>query len=225
VAAFLADGGPSAFARVVERLLASPQYGERWGRHWLDVARYSDTGGFEADLLYQGAWRYRDYVIRSLNADKPFDRFLQEQVAGDELWPEDGDAVLDTGLYGVGPALAESAMVSDQLEYEWLTDATDTTGAGFLGLTFGCARYHDHNPYGFNCWLAGGGVREGNVIGATDEFGLHAVKDRVHVNDLHATILKLLGLDHRKLTFLFEGRDQRLTDVGGDREFADRLLR
>jgi uncharacterized protein (DUF1501 family) len=82
----------------------------------------------------------------------------------------------------------------------------------------------DHNPYGFTTWLAGGGVRGGQVIGATDEFGLRAVKDRVHINDLHATILRLLGLDHRKLTFLFEGREQRLTDVGGDDEFTDRLL-
>jgi uncharacterized protein (DUF1501 family) len=82
----------------------------------------------------------------------------------------------------------------------------------------------DHNPYGFTTWLAGGGIKGGKVIGATDEFGLRAVHDRVHVNDLHATILKLLGLDHRKLTFLFQGRDQRLTDVGGDREFSDRLL-
>jgi hypothetical protein len=83
----------------------------------------------------------------------------------------------------------------------------------------------DHNPYGFTTWLAGGGVKGGQLIGATDEFGFRAVEDRVHVNDLHATILKLLGLDHKKLTYLFQGRDQRLTDVGGDREFADRLLR
>jgi hypothetical protein len=144
VDAFLADSSPGAFAKVVGRLLASPQYGERWGRHWLDVVRYADTGGFEGDFLYPNAWRYRDYVIRSLNADKPFDRFVQEQVAGDELWPEDRDAVLATGLYAVGPALAESAMVANQLEYEWLTDAADTTGAAFLGLTFGCARCHDH---------------------------------------------------------------------------------
>jgi uncharacterized protein (DUF1501 family) len=82
----------------------------------------------------------------------------------------------------------------------------------------------DHNPYGFTTWLAGGGVRGGQVIGATDEFGFRAARDRVHVNDLHATVLRLLGLDHRKLTFLFQGRDQRLTDVGGDGEFADRLL-
>jgi uncharacterized protein (DUF1501 family) len=81
----------------------------------------------------------------------------------------------------------------------------------------------DHNPYGFTTWLAGGGVKGGKVFGATDEFGLRAVEDRIHVNDLHATVLKLLGLDHRQLTFLFQGRNQRLTDVGGDHEFADRL--
>jgi hypothetical protein len=144
VDAFLADRSPEAWARVVDRLLASPRYGERWARHWLDVVRYADAGGFETDHLYPSAWKYRDYVIRSLNADKPFDRFLQEQVAGDELWPDDPEAVLATSVYCVGPALEESAMVGDQLEYEWLTDAVDTTGAGFLGLTIGCARCHDH---------------------------------------------------------------------------------
>jgi uncharacterized protein (DUF1501 family) len=82
----------------------------------------------------------------------------------------------------------------------------------------------DHNPYGFTTWLAGGGIKGGQVIGTTDEFGLRAVQDRIHINDLHATVLKLLGLDHRQLTFLFEGRQQRLTDVGGDHEFANRLL-
>jgi hypothetical protein len=144
VEAFLADHARAAWARVVDRLLASPQYGERWGRHWLDVVRYGDTGGFESDALYPSAWRYRDYVIRSLNADKPFDRFIQEQVAGDELWPRDPEAILGTGMYCVGPILEESAMVSGQLEHEWLTDAVDTTGAAFLGLTLGCARCHDH---------------------------------------------------------------------------------
>ena len=82
----------------------------------------------------------------------------------------------------------------------------------------------DHNPYGFTTWLVGGGIRGGQVVDATDEFGFRAVEDRVHVNDLHATILKLLGLDHEKLTFLFQGRNQRLTDVGGENEFAERLL-
>jgi hypothetical protein len=142
--AFLADHSPVAWAKMVDRLLGSPRYGERWGRHWLDVVRYADTGGFEADHLYPNAYRYRDYVIRALNANKPFDRFIQEQVAGDELWPNDPEAVRATALYCVGPALAESAMVPNLLEYEWLTDAVDTTGAAFLGLTLGCARCHDH---------------------------------------------------------------------------------
>jgi hypothetical protein len=142
--AFLADKSADAYAKLVDRLLASPAYGERWGRHWLDVARYADTGGFEADHLYATAWQYRDYVIRAFNADKPFDRFVKEQVAGDELWPDDADAATATGLYCVGPVLPESASVSDLLEYEWLTDVADTTGAAFLGLTFGCARCHDH---------------------------------------------------------------------------------
>jgi hypothetical protein len=141
---FLADTSSDAYARVVDRLLASPRYGERWGRHWLDAARYADTSGFEADHFYQGSWRYRDYVIRSLNADKPADRFIQEQVAGDELWPDDPEAVQATALYCIGPALDESAMVPDRLEQDWLTDAADTTGELFLGLTVGCARCHDH---------------------------------------------------------------------------------
>ncbi len=95
----------------------------------------------------------------------------------------------------------------------WLTAAIPTSAAG-----------RDHNPYGFTIWLAGGGVKGGRAIGATDEFGFRAVHDRVHVNDLHATILRLLGLDHEQLTFLFQGRHQRLTDVGGHREFTERLL-
>jgi len=82
----------------------------------------------------------------------------------------------------------------------------------------------DHNPYGFTTWLAGGGIKGGKTIGATDDFGFRAMEDRIHINDLHATVLKLLGLDHTKLTFLFQGRQERLTDVGGDNEFAARLL-
>src|SRR5207245_6072319 len=86
---FLADNSPDAFAKVVDRLLASPQYGERWGRHWLDLARYADTAGFKGDETRPNMWRYRDYVIQSFNADKPYDRFVREQIAGDELFPRD----------------------------------------------------------------------------------------------------------------------------------------
>jgi hypothetical protein len=144
IEAFAKEKRPEAWGELVDRLLASPQYGERWARHWLDLARYADTGGFETDLAYRNAWQYRDYVIRALNANKPFDRFVEEQIAGDELWPNDPDAVAATGLYAVGPVSQDSAMMSTQLEYEWLTDTVDTTGAAFLGLTFGCARCHNH---------------------------------------------------------------------------------
>jgi hypothetical protein len=142
--AFVADKSPDAFARLVDRLLASPHYGERYGRHWLDVARYADSGGFETDLFFGHAWRFRDYVIRSFNADKPFDRFIKEQIAGDELYPDDEEAKIATGLYTTGPVLQEAGMVKGKLEYDQLTDAVDTTGAAFVGLTFACARCHDH---------------------------------------------------------------------------------
>ena len=144
IAAFAADRSSDAWPRLVERLLASPHYGERWGRHWLDVARYADSGGFETDIFFGHAWRYRDYVIRSFNGDKPFNRFIKEQIAGDELYPGDKEARLATGLYTTGPVLQEAGMVAGKLEYDQNTDFVDTTGSAFLGLTLGCARCHDH---------------------------------------------------------------------------------
>jgi hypothetical protein len=144
VEAFVKDDSPSAWETLVGRLLASPSYGERWGRHWLDVARYADSGGFETDIFFGSAWRYRDYVIRSFNADKPFDQFVKEQIAGDELVPGVLEARVATSLYTIGPVLQEAGMVPGKLDYDWLTDAADTTGSAFLGLTVGCARCHDH---------------------------------------------------------------------------------
>jgi len=144
IEAFIKNNRPDAYQELIDRLLASSHYGERWGRHWLDLVRYADTGGFEKDLAYTNAWKFRDYVIRSLNTNKPFNRFIEEQVAGDELWPDDPEAAVATSLYTIGPASVDSALMSTQLEYEWLTDAADTTGAAFLGLTLGCARCHNH---------------------------------------------------------------------------------
>jgi cytochrome c553 len=160
IAAFEADRTPGAYAKVVDRLLASPRYGERWGRHWLDVVRYADTGGFETDIYFPNAWRYRDYVIESFNEDKPYDRFVQEQIAGDELFPDNLDlnggfkipedkqrnlkARIATGMYTVGPVYHEAAFFGGQVRYEWLTDVVDTTGEAFMGLTLGCARCHNH---------------------------------------------------------------------------------
>ena len=156
----LGDDSPDAYGKMVGELLESPRYGERWARHWLDVVRYADSSGFESDHYYPNAWRYRDYVIKSLNEDKPYDRFLQEQIAGDELWPqrfellgsrtiplkknEYLEARVGTGLYTFGPEVLESMQDAPQLRAEELTDWADTTGAAFLGLTLGCARCHDH---------------------------------------------------------------------------------
>ncbi|MEN9576063.1 MAG: hypothetical protein RL514_3918 [Verrucomicrobiota bacterium] len=140
---FLADTSADAWAKVVDRLLASPHYGERWGRHWLDLARYADTEGFEHDVTRPNAWRYRDYVVRSLNADKSYERFIREQIAGDELWPGDPDALIATGFNLIGPDMTDS---SDQIQrrLNTLNDMTDATASVFLGQTFGCARCHDH---------------------------------------------------------------------------------
>jgi hypothetical protein len=160
VSRFVQDSSPDAWAKLIDTLLASPQYGERWARHWLDVVRYADSAGYEGDVYYPNAWRYRDYVIKSFNDDKPYDRFVQEQVAGDELWPDDLglkglygvppeklehlEARVGTELYTFGPEIQESHQDYVKLRYERLTDAVDTTGSAFLGLTLKCARCHDH---------------------------------------------------------------------------------
>ena len=147
---FLEDDSPRAFQSVVNELLDSPHYGERWGRHWLDVVRYADSAGFETDAFFPHAWRYRDYVIKSFNEDKPFDRFLQEQIAADELWPNNLDlegsyaipveklraleARVGTGLYGLVPQTGESKMDASRELNEILTDWVDTTASAFMGL-------------------------------------------------------------------------------------------
>ena len=141
---FLADKSANAWERVVDKLLASPRYGEKWGRHWLDLARYGDTSGFEQDPYLLYAWRYRDYVIDSFNNDKPYDRFTKEQIAGDELYPTDPDARSGTGFYTVGPNRDMLYKVEDINLVEKRIDMVDTTGGVFLGLTVGCARCHDH---------------------------------------------------------------------------------
>ena len=97
---FVNDPAPDAWPKLIDELLASPRYGERWGRHWLDVVRYADSGGYETDIYFRNAWRYRDYVIQSFNDDKPFDRFVQEQIAGDEIWPDNLDL---EGTYTLDP--------------------------------------------------------------------------------------------------------------------------
>jgi hypothetical protein len=144
VEAFVKDGTAGAFERVVDRLLASARYGEQWARHWLDVARYADTSGFSNDFERPSAWRYRDYVIRSLNADKPFDRFILEQVAGDELDPSDPECLIAAGFLRMGPWEHTSMSVAAVTRQHFLDDVTHSVGTAFLGLTMRCARCHDH---------------------------------------------------------------------------------
>ncbi|MCH7685602.1 MAG: PSD1 domain-containing protein [Planctomycetes bacterium] len=163
---FLADDSPAAFARLIDRLLASPHYGERWGRHWLDVARYADSNGMDNNMAHTEAWRYRDYVIRAFNKDKPYDQFVREQIAGDLLrrargsrddagknrWhagrvPDDWDTpfegLIATTILMIGPKmLAEDDPVKQQMDI--VDDQIDTVGRAFMGLTLGCARCHAH---------------------------------------------------------------------------------
>ena len=143
VAEFLADERPDAYERLIDRLLASPRFGERWARHWLDLARYAESDGYKADVLREGAWRYRDYVIRALNSDKPYDRFIAEQLAGDELWPKDADALIATGFLRHW-AYEDNGRDLDRQWQAILNDVTDVTGQVFLGMTIRCARCHDH---------------------------------------------------------------------------------
>jgi hypothetical protein len=154
------DSSPDAYEKLIDRLLASPRYGERWGRYWLDLVRYADTSGFETDHFFIIAWRYRDWVIQSFNVDKPYDTFVQEQIAADELWStsmdlegtlklpkekeENVNRRIGTSLFTIGSFPIEFTYYGDQYRAEWQADAVDTVGAAFLGLTVGCSRCHDH---------------------------------------------------------------------------------
>jgi hypothetical protein len=134
------------YEQAVDRLLASPRYGERWARHWMDVIRYADTQGFERDEFQSQIWRYRDYLIRSFNADKPFPRFVREQLAGDEIAPGDPDALIATGYLRLGPFDSTGSIFMEEAKNrnELMTDLANTTGSAFLGLTMSCANCHDH---------------------------------------------------------------------------------
>ncbi len=198
VEAFVQDDAPDAFETVIDRLLESDRYGERWGRYWLDAVRYADSGGFETDIYFRDAWRYRDYVIKSFNDDKPFDRFVKEQVAADEIWPDDIElrgsyeipdekqrhleARIGTGLYTVGTVYHEAALNGHQLRYEWMVDSVDVTGEAFLGLTVACARCHDHkfdpisqrDYHRMMAFFEGSEIRHIPVTNKMTEFGYYS---------------------------------------------------
>ncbi len=175
VRGFLADESPSAYERLIDRLLASPHFGERWARYWLDLARFAETNGYERDALKPGAWQYRDWVIRSLNEDKPYDRFVLEQLAGDELPDADDQTRIATGFLRVGTFDDEP---NDPLKYKYeqLDDLIHATTTSFLAITLKCARCHDHkfdpipqtDYYAVLNFFVGGKPADGPLLAYTD---------------------------------------------------------
>ncbi len=141
---FVNDPSPRAYENLIDRLLDSPRYGERWGRYWLDVARYADSSGFEFDITVDNGWRYRDYVIKAFNEDKPYDQFIVEQLAGDELDHPTYDSLTATTFYRVGPRVRFREKNYPSYRYDYMDDMVRTTFQGFMGLSVNCARCHDH---------------------------------------------------------------------------------
>jgi uncharacterized protein DUF1553/uncharacterized protein DUF1549/cytochrome c len=142
--AFMADRSPNAWEHLIDTLLASSHYGERYGRLWLDVARYADSAGFEYDMHRPNAWRYRDYVIKSFNDDKPYNQFLIEQIAGDEMDDRTDDSLIATGFLRMGPRVLFREKDNPERRYDYLDEIIGTIGKGTLGLTVNCARCHNH---------------------------------------------------------------------------------
>jgi len=144
VATFVNNTSPDAYEKLINRLLSSPHYGERWGRHWLDVVRYADTDGYSNDFERPNAWRYRDYVIRSFNEDKPYDQFIREQIAGDELDPTDPEMLIAVGYLRMGPWEHTAMSVATETRQLFLDDVTNSVGETFLAIPLRCASCHDH---------------------------------------------------------------------------------
>jgi hypothetical protein len=208
--AFLGDHAPGAYERVVERLLESPRYGERWAQHWLDLARYADTDGFEYDQARPDAWRFRDWVVAALNADVPYDRFLQLQLAGDELAPDEPSAIIATGFNRCYPDMVD---LNDQSlrRQNALNDITETTGLVFLGLTIGCARCHDHkfDPirqadfYRLQAFFTPARFRDDLPIASARDRAAHAVRRESwerEVSSLQASLVDLEEPARRTIT-------------------------
>jgi hypothetical protein len=219
VDAFVNDQSPSAWQMVVDRLLASPRYGERWGRHWLDLVRYADTNGFEFDEPRPDAWRYRDYVIRSLNADKPYDRFIIEQLAGDEAFPGDRDALIATGFNLLGPDMTD-ASDQNQRRLNTLNDMTDTAGLALLGMTIACARCHDHkfepipqsDYYRLQAFFAPAVFRRDLQIATDAEKAVHETKQREYETLAKSTRDEIATLESPVRKKIFEQKLSRLSE-------------
>ncbi len=223
---FLADESDSAFSKVIDRLLSSPRYGERWGRHWLDVARYADSNGLDENILYRNAFHYRDYVIEAFNKDKPYDQFIQEQLAGDlMLDPGSLDITLErwkaTGFLSMGAKmLAEDDPV--KMEMDIVDEQLDTAMRAFTGLTIGCARCHDHkfDPISTNEYYGMAGIFKSSktmenfkVVAKWHEYVLAPEEDRERLR-LHEEKIKA---KQKEISLLTKAQNQKLTARGRER--------
>ena len=199
----------AAYEALVERLLASPRYGERWGRHWLDVVRFAESEGFEYDRPLAEAWRYRDYVIDSFNKDKPFDRFILEQIAGDELEPNNRELQIAAGFHRLGPVRRNAG--NQALAFsrdEVLTEMTDAIGTSFLGLTIGCARCHDHkfdpipqiDYYRLQAFLASAQEHDEILADPAERAAWKATTDKIQpeLTKLRKSVENLNGVEREK---------------------------
>lgn len=226
VDAFVSDKATDAWEKVVDRLLASPRYGERWARHWLDLARYADTNGYEFDEPRPDAWRYRDYVIKSLNADKPYDRFVLEQLAGDEAFPGDSDAAIATGFNLLGPDMTDSSD-QNQRRLNTLNDMTDTAGLAFLGMTIACARCHDHkfepipqkDYFRLQAFFTPAAFRQDLPVASSAEVKARETKQREYMEltkDLRSEIVRVEEPHRKRL------HDAKLTKLSAEAQAAHR---
>jgi len=218
VEAFVDDKSADAYERLIDRYLASPHYGERWARHWLDLVRYADTNGYEFDEPRPDAWRYRDYVIHSFNADKPVDRFIIEQIAGDEAFPGDRDALVATGFNLLGPDMTDSADQA-QRRANTLNDMTDTTALAFLGLTMTCARCHNHkfepipqkDYFRLQAFFTPAAFRRDLPVSTPIEMKDRAVKEREYLEATDAIREKINAVEEPRRQALFEAKLAKLS--------------
>ncbi|MCI0540515.1 MAG: DUF1549 and DUF1553 domain-containing protein, partial [Verrucomicrobiales bacterium] len=214
IEAFQHDHSPQAVERVVDRLLGSKQFGERWGRHWLDVARYADSNGSDENFTYYDAWRFRNYVIDAFNKDKPFDQFVREQIAGDLLPSADqkqrDEQIIATGFLVLGPKVIGDDD-KEQLRMDVIDEQIDTVGKAFLGLSLGCARCHDHkfDPVPTKDYYALAGI-----FGSTET--VHG--NLLHRRDLSGWNLRPLGNDGDKLYRAWQEYDEKLDALKKKRE-------
>jgi hypothetical protein len=227
--AFVNDPSPDAVERLVDRLLASPRYGERWARHWLDIAHYADTHGFERDQRRDNAWHYRDWVIEALNRDMPYDQFLRDQIAGDVLRPDDADAIAATGFLAAGPwdfvgqAETPSPVLKRLARADDLDDMVTQVMTATCGITINCARCHDHklDPISqreyYSLWSVFAGVKRGDrILSPPEQQQSLALKQKLEqqLKDAKSELAQLRG-DGWSLADIVGGGDGRGTGKPG----------